>query len=131
MKKAMLALVACFMMTAATAQNEKPYHASTKQTVEQRTEEMVKTYKLDAKQQAALKKLNKKYDGKLDFPHNGSQAQRTGYEKTREKYGKELKKILTDAQYKQYTADRQKIKNEKAKYHQNKGGQLKRTADKG
>ncbi|MCU4163686.1 Spy/CpxP family protein refolding chaperone [Carboxylicivirga caseinilyticus] len=103
MKKLILgAFLTIFIASASQAQNRP----SPEERVKQQTEQMAKDLNLTEKQKEQVTELNKKFGEKMKKMRDENQGNR---EKMREAMGElrterntELKKILTDEQYKKY-----------------------------
>lgn len=129
MKAKIWALAAMLMISASTfaqGENRERKAPPTKEEMAQRmTNRMVSQYGLDDTQKTALLKLNQEWAGKMPQGFRGgrpnraqgdsARTQRPSREEmekrgaemraNREAYNAELKKILTDKQYKKYTDD--------------------------
>lgn len=139
MKKIIFTIVAAMCMLSVSAQDANTQkgerkHMDPKEMVEKRTQEMTKKYSLSAEQAAKVKALNEKYMGKRG-DKDGKQMKngerpappkdnagkkmgngngpRRGHRPDMTAYNNELKSIMTDAQYKAYTADMEKRKAER------------------
>ncbi|MBR6191019.1 MAG: DUF4890 domain-containing protein [Prevotella sp.] len=148
MKKIILTLIAAVAMTTAVAQTgnaDKREHKrmDPKEMVEKRTKEMAEKYALSTEQTAKLKALNEKYMGKRGPRPEGRGNKGTRPEPPKDKnpqagngrqhkggprggfpdmkaYNEELKAIMNDAQFKAYTADMEKRRNERKARQENK-----------
>lgn len=122
MKKMMMIMAALMLTITMTAQPRpgKPGKQLTAaERVEKKTAQMVKRYELTDKQAKKVKKLNEKYQDKLEAPRMKPAGEQAGQQKPdaakmeqlkkdHEAYNAELKKILTDSQYEKYQADAKK-----------------------
>ncbi|WP_167608106.1 DUF4890 domain-containing protein [Maribellus sediminis] len=110
MKKAALMLIAVFALSFATmAQNQGPRNFDPKEMAKRQTEELTEQLDLNKDQQKKVLELNEKYGNKMsemrDDMRNGGgdrEAMREKMTKMREEQNKEMKKILTEDQYKKY-----------------------------
>lgn len=106
MKKAALMLIAVFALSfASIAQNQGPRNFDPKEMAKRQTEELTKQLDLNKDQQKKVLELNEKYANKMSEMRNGGgdrEAMREKMTKMREEQNKEMKKILTEDQYKKY-----------------------------
>ena len=125
-------LVSIFLIaavgTGASAQNEQGGNQRPRmdrtEWVKRRTEMMVQKYGLDEKQAAALKELNEKQmmprgNGQRPQRPEGAQAPQQGprpggnWQEMMKQYNEELQKIMTADQFKAYTEDMEKRRQER------------------
>lgn len=140
MKKIILSLIALFAMTTAVlaqdqAQNnqQRRQRMDPTQMIERRTQQMVETYKLSEEQAKQVKELNEKFfrnmgqrqrgenagEQRPQRSENAGEQQRPRGANFMTEYNEELKKILTEEQYKAYQADAEKMRQNRG----NRGGQ--------
>ncbi|WP_340112315.1 DUF4890 domain-containing protein [Maribellus mangrovi] len=110
MKKLGLVLLALFAFTVVTvAQNRGQRDFDPKERAKRQTEELTKELDLNKDQQKKVLELNEKYSEKMsamfeDMRSGGGdrEAMREKMGKLRDEQNKEMKKILTEDQYKKY-----------------------------
>lgn len=136
MKKLVLSLLTMAMAIPAFSQTEngvqgQPRHRDRSEMIERRTQEMTQKYGLSAEQADKVKALNEKYmvrpfggprdgerrqgpprdrkpSGDNAGPNDQNRGPRGGMRQNMEEYNKELEKIMTEAQYKEYVSDMEK-----------------------
>ena len=110
MKKVALALIAVFALSIASmAQDRGSRNFDPKERAKRQTEELTEQLGLNKDQQKKVGELNEKYSEKMtamfeDMRGGGGdrEAMREKMTKLRDEQNKEMKKILTDDQYKKY-----------------------------
>lgn len=134
MKKLIFTMIAMVIATTSFAQpdGQRPQRMDPKEMIAKRTEDMTKKYNLSSEQAEKVKALNEKFMSRRGPRPEANGQERPkqprqgmggggnhrgggfgGMRKHMEEYNNELKQIMTEEQYKAYTTDMEKMREER------------------